>query len=166
MSARVLLAGALALAPAAAAAQLSARAAISMVGEWRPSVALAVDARKPLGAEPDLPTGEGPVEANVRPWIAVGRVFAGVTFAHAAGDTPSATGGLEAGLLYRLSPGQRLGVLAVGELRPDAVGAVARYEPLVPVGAQLGWVYLTDAKRHALTGGVDVSLSLLRDLFR
>ncbi|MEJ7811001.1 MAG: hypothetical protein WKG32_11380 [Gemmatimonadaceae bacterium] len=156
-------------APAAAAQSL--RAEVAFVDTWRPAMLLSYEVRTPIGREPPLPgdTEEGgPVFAVVRDYFVSAMLGAGITIARVDRSDVSGTAIGQLGVLRRLhgSLEPRVGLYAVGIVRPEAAGPLLRFEAKDAFGAQLGWVWFSGSSRKGLIGAVDVSLALVRDLIR
>jgi hypothetical protein len=143
------------------------RAQVSCVGRLAPAFTVGLETRIPLGSLPLPRPGGGPVRVTTRNWMISLAAGGGITFAKPRGDVITPTAFAQAGVLRRLSGDlePRVGLLAVGWVRPEALGPAVRFEAKDAFGAQAGWLFIRRG-RDGLLLSVDVSLALIRDIFR
>lgn len=143
------------------------RAQVSCVGRLAPAVTAGFERRMLLGSVPLPRPGGGPVRATARNWMISFAAGGGITFAKPRGDAITPTAFAQAGVLRRLGGelAPRVGLVAVGWVRPEAIGPAVRFEAMDLFGAQVGWQFIRRS-RNGLALSVDVSFGLIRDLFR
>ena len=142
------------------------RTQLSFVTKLRPAITAGVETKIPLGATASAPPAEGgPVRRHVRDWELALAGGGGVTFARPRGNAITPTAFAEAGLMRRLPGGMeaRAGLVAVGWLRPEAIGPAVRFEAADAFGAQLGWLLVRD-RADGVVLSLDCSIALIRDL--
>lgn len=165
--AAVLLAAALLL-PAAplAAVDFSGRLHLALPAQWEPTIGAALLLSVPVGAPPQ-PTpspGGGSPTLGVRNWFV--HALAGAALNTGDVDTPHAFA--HVGLVRRTPPGflHRAGLMVTGSLGPKGLGPAVRLEAVNGhVGLQAGWMWL-EGNRNGPSVSVEVSLSLIGDIFR
>ena len=145
----------------------SYRAQVSCVGRLAPAITAGMELRIPLGSLPMPRPGGGPVRTTTRNWMISLAGGGGVTFAKPRGDVIAPTAFAQAGVLRRLRGNiePRVGLLAVGWVRPEALGPAVRFEAKDVFGAQAGWLFFRRG-HDGLLVSVDVSFALIRDICR
>jgi hypothetical protein len=143
------------------------RAQASCVGRLAPAITAGLETRILLGSVPLPRPGHGPVHATARNWMISLAAGGGITFAKPRGDVFTPTAFAQAGVLRRLAGDlePRVGLVAVGWVRPEALGPAVRFEAKDAFGAQAGWLFIRRGRDGAFLS-VDVSIPLIRDILR
>jgi hypothetical protein len=150
------------------AAQASWRLSLAVPGEWRPAVLAGLEDRWEIGDATTYVDSLGVTHRSPPKFLLSAMGLAGATYDRGTHATsalrPTAQGQL--GVLYRATPGMRVGAYAVGLAEPSAVGGLVRVEPMSAAAIQVGWLRRTGDHANIALGEVEVALAFLTDLLR
>lgn len=143
------------------------RAQVSCVGRLAPAITAGFERRIPLGSLPLPQPGSGGLDVTARDWFISFGAGGGITFAKPRGDAITPTAFAQVGVLRRLSGSlePRVGLVAVGWVRPEALGPAVRFEVEDNFGAQAGWMFIRRG-RDGMFLSVDASFAVIRDILR